>query len=102
MARRLVYLTSAKDDLLSIFQYLARESGSPAVARRFVDRVRHQCRRLASLPGTLGTARPEFRPDIRSSVFRGYVIFFRYLDSRLEIVNVIEGHRDFARHIARD
>ncbi len=25
---------------------------------------------------------------------QGYVIFFRYVDERFEVVNIIEGHRD--------
>ena len=49
-----------------------------------------QCARLASLPGTLGRA----RPDLRSFPFGNYVIFFRYRDDVLEVVNVLEGHRD--------
>lgn len=47
----------------------------------------------------MGRSRPELRPDIRSTPFRGYLIFFRYLPSEtdrdiFEVVNVIEGHRD--------
>jgi plasmid stabilization system protein ParE len=64
------------------------------VGRRFVGELRQKCRTLADLPGTLGRARPELRPDIRSSAFKGYVIFFRYVDERFEVVNIIEGHRD--------
>jgi toxin ParE1/3/4 len=75
---RLVYLASARRDLASILDYITRESGSLAVGRRFVGRLRQQCLKLASLPGRLGRARPELRPDIRSFAFRGYVIFFRY------------------------
>jgi toxin ParE1/3/4 len=92
--RQLVYLTSAHHDLIDILQYITRESGSLAVGRAFVDRIRQQCAKLASLPGTLGRARPELRPDIRSTSFRGYVIFFRYEGDDFEVVNVLEGHRD--------
>ncbi len=42
----------------------------------------------------LGRARPELRPDVRSLPFGNYVIFFRYRDGALEVVNVLEGHRD--------
>lgn len=92
--RQLVYLASAQHDLTDILQYLTRESGSLAVGRAFVDRIRQQCAKLASLPGTLGQARPELRPDIRSTPFRGYVIFFRYEGDDFEVVNVLKGHRD--------
>jgi toxin ParE1/3/4 len=54
---------------------------------------------LATLTGLLGRARPELRSDIRSTPFKSYLIFFRYLPSEsdrdiLEVVNVVESHRD--------
>ena len=93
--RQLVYLSSARQDLRDLLRYLAQESGDRAVARAFVNRLQQQCGRLASLSGTLGRARPELRPDIRSFPFRGYIIFFRYQGETFEVVNVLEGHRDF-------
>jgi plasmid stabilization system protein ParE len=93
--RRLVYLSSARQDFRDILRYLTRESGDRAVARTFVDRLQRQRRKLASLPGTLGRGRPELRPDIRSFPYRGYIVFFRYEADTFEIVNVLEGHRDF-------
>ena len=95
--RRLIYLTAARDDLTGILRYIAAESGSVAVATAFVADIRAHCRKLAHLPGTLGQARPELRPDIRSTPHRGYVVFFRYHGELIEIVNVIERHRDVAR-----
>lgn len=88
-------LPSALADLVSILEYITRESGSIIIGRRFVGELRQKCRLLASLPGTLGRVRPELRSDIRSTHFKGYVIFFRYIDDRFEVVNTLEGHRDF-------
>jgi plasmid stabilization system protein ParE len=51
---RLIYLASARRDLVSIFEHITRESGSVAVGKRFVEQLRQQCAKLASLPGTLG------------------------------------------------
>ena len=42
----------------------------------------------------LGRSRPELRPGLRTFSFQGYLIVLRYVDGILEIVNVIEGHRD--------
>ena len=92
--RRLIYLAAAERDLLSILEYIARESGSAAIGMAFTERLQGQCARLASLPGVLGRSRPELRPDLRSSAFGNYVIFFRYRDDMLEVVNILEGHRD--------
>jgi toxin ParE1/3/4 len=87
-------LPSAQADLVHILEHITRESGHLAIGRRFVGALRQQCRDLAALPGTLGRARPEIRPDIRSYAYKGYVILFRYADDRFEVVNIIEGHRD--------
>jgi toxin ParE1/3/4 len=92
--RRLVYLAAAQRDLLSILEYITRESGSATIGKAFTDRLQGQCAKLASLPGTLGRARPELRSDLRSAAFGNYVIFFRYRGDVLDVVNVLEGHRD--------
>lgn len=92
--RRLIYLASARADLGDILRFVTRESGDMVVGRRFVAALRHRCERLADLPGTLGEARPELRPDLRSIPHNAYVIFFRYQEDRVEIVNVLSGHRD--------
>ena len=100
--RQLVYLASARQDFATILEYITRESGSLAIGQGFVDVLRQQCKRLASLPGTLGRARPELRPDIRSFAFKGYVIFFRYERETFEVVNVLEGHRDVITYFRDD
>ena len=92
--RRLIYLAAAERDLVSILEYITRESGSLAIGRGFTDQLQAHCAKLASLPGTLGRARPELRADIRSSVYKGYVVFFRYREDALEVVDILEGHRD--------
>jgi toxin ParE1/3/4 len=98
---RLRWLASAKTDLLGIHRYITRESQSAAVADRFVAVLRTKCASLAGLKATMGVARPELRPDIRSFPFRGYVIFFRYSENFFEVVNVLEGHRDFDAFFAK-
>jgi plasmid stabilization system protein ParE len=86
----------------AILRYVADQSGNFAVAEAFVRRLRAQCHRLAGLESTIGRARPELRPDIRSFPYRGYVIFFRYLNGRFEVVNILEGHRDVEAHFHSD
>jgi plasmid stabilization system protein ParE len=92
--RQLVYLASARRDLADIFDYIARESGSRVIGRRFIETLRAQCRKMAALPTILGRPRPELRSDIRSAPFKGYTIFFRYEPDTFEVVVVLEGHRD--------
>jgi hypothetical protein len=34
--------------------------------------------------------------DLRSHPYKNYVIFFRYVGDVLEVIHIIEGHRDIA------
>ena len=100
--RRLVFLSAARNDLADILEYVTRESGSLDLGYRFTDLLRQKCRHMAGLPGTLGGSRPELRPELRSYPYKGYVIFFRYLDDAFEVVNVLHASRDIDGHFTRD
>jgi toxin ParE1/3/4 len=95
---KLVYLNSARRDILSILDYTTCETGSLMIAQKLTNAIRDKCKKLASLSGTLGRARPELLPEIRSFPFKSYVIFFRYCANTLEIVNVMHGHRDIEHY----
>ena len=96
--RLLTYTDSARDDVVAITLHIARDSGSRTVAEAFADKIERRCEHLASLPGTHGTPRLELRDDLRSTPCRAYVIFFRYFENRLEIVNVLHASRDIVSH----
>lgn len=72
------FTSDALDNIAEIALYIAQESGSRALAENFTDRLIQKCENLASLPGTMGRARQELRPDVRSFAFKSYAIFFRY------------------------
>ena len=91
---QLRYLAQARDDLIHIKRYIARESGSQSTAVQFTEKIREQCRKLADLPGKMGRLRPELGENLRSYPYGNYVIFFMYNDDCLEIVTILEGHRD--------
>ena len=92
--RRATFLASVRNDLLAILTYIADESGSVAVGDAFVRKLRAKCHKLAALQNTMGRGRPELPAGIRSFPYMGYVIFFRYVGERFEVVNILEGHRD--------
>jgi plasmid stabilization system protein ParE len=98
MSRRLRFSASAQADLNAIAQHIAEQSGDRSTGATFTRKVRARCDKLASLPGILGTARPELGADIRSTPFRGHVIFFRYDGRTFEVINVLDGHRDIDAH----
>jgi toxin ParE1/3/4 len=101
--RRLHYTDDADRNLIEIAIHIATESSSRDIALNFAERLRSKCRQLASLPATLGTARPELRSDIRSTPCQGYVIFFRYkADDVLEVVNILHGSRDTESYFDAD
>lgn len=91
---RLNFTDDALEDIASIAEYIASQSGVAEVAERFVQRIVDRCEHLASLPGTMGRARPELGVDFRSSVFGNHVIFFRYTAEVFDVVRILEGHRD--------
>jgi toxin ParE1/3/4 len=100
------FLDGARDNLVEIAGYVAAAGGNGA-AVRFIGEIIDKCEHLATLTGLLGRSRPELRPDIRSTPFKNYLIFFRYLPSEserdiLEVVNVVESHRDFIAHFGDD
>lgn len=94
MNRRARFLDSAEADFNEIAWWIAEQSRSTEVADAFVDALRERCERFAVLDGSLGTARPELGLDIRSTPYKDYVIFFRYADEVVEIINVLNGRRD--------
>lgn len=96
------YTDVARADIADITLYVATESGSRKTAENFRARLHRKCRHLASLPDRMGRSRPELRPDMRSVAFGSYVIFFRYRSDLLEVVNVLEGHRDIGDYFAGD
>ncbi len=96
---RIVYLTSALRDLDKIANDIATASWSLDVAINFTDKLTDYCEHIADLPGLLGRARHELRPEYRSITFGSYVIFFRYIDGEtpreiMEIIHVVYGARD--------
>ncbi|EBV3600134.1 type II toxin-antitoxin system RelE/ParE family toxin [Salmonella enterica subsp. enterica serovar Virchow] len=90
----LSFTDQALDDLAAIAAYIGDSSGSVGIGERFVGELISKCEALAALGGQLGRARPELRPDMRSIDHKNYVIFFRYRADGMEVVDVLEGHRD--------
>lgn len=93
MSRRLRYARRAKADLDAVWDYVS-EAADPEIADSVIERLRAQCQKLAQLPATLGTTRPELRENIRSTPCMGYIIFFRYRENSVEILNILAAARD--------
>ncbi len=101
MSRTLSYSTDARADLRDLSDFIFDQSGSED-GESFVVQIDQRCRRLVSLDGILGTARPELSEGLRSTPHKGYVTFFRYLGAVLENVNILHGNRDLITHFGGD
>ena len=88
---RLTITESAQADLREIRDYIAKDN--PAAARRVVERLRTQARKLAAMPG-IGRSRKGLRPDLFSFPVGRHVLFYRPQPGGIVLVRVIHGARD--------
>jgi toxin ParE1/3/4 len=96
----------ARQDLVEIFRYYAREAGF-RVAQRFFAQAEATVTRLAQMPG-MGTSYEHDHPALAGiryfpvSRFRNYIIFYRPVADGIEIVRVLHGARDIATILAEE
>ena len=85
----------AREDLLDIWLYIARQN-SEAAADRVFDRIEEACRTLARQP-ELGPARPEIADEARSLIIQRWLALYRLTAYGVQVVRVIDGARDLKR-----
>ena len=91
---RLVLARDARQDLLEIAAYIARESGSDRRGDAFLEAVFATCETLATHP-EMGQLRTEFAAgQYRSFSVGSYVIFFRPTNNGIVVARVLHGSRD--------
>jgi len=78
-------------ELTELADYIAEQSGLPAMALGFVRRIRRRCEAIGDVPGG-GEHPPDLGDGIRLALFeRSAVIIYRIVDEAVEIVNVFYG-----------
>jgi plasmid stabilization system protein ParE len=90
----IVVITSpAEADLQSIGDWIAEDN--PVRALTFVQELRRRCETLIDAPR--GHARvPRYEHlEIRRRVYRDYLIFYRIVGDRIEVLHVLHGSRDY-------
>jgi len=87
---RVTHTRQAREDLLSIWSYIAADS--PAAADRVLDGIDRRCARLGENP-KLGPARPDIASELRYFPVGSYLIFYREVSEGVEIVRVLHGAR---------
>ena len=81
----------AEEDLIAIWQYVARDS--EAAADRLLDRFEARWQQLASFPSS-GAPRDDIAPGIRHLVVGDYLTLYRVGGDAIEILRVLHGHRN--------
>ena len=85
----------AESDLVEIWLYIARESGSMETANRVIDAITERFLFLSSFPFA-GRARDlDFGSRTRSFPVGEYVIVYSIEGANVSILRVIHGRRDF-------
>jgi toxin ParE1/3/4 len=82
----------ARSDLDEIWLYIAQDNLDSA--DKFIQTIVSRFPKLAVMP-LLGRERKELLPRLRSFPVSRYVIFYRPIESGIEIVRVLHGARDF-------
>jgi toxin ParE1/3/4 len=84
----------AEADLVALYEYIASQAGV-VVAGDYIGRMQAACMALATVPER-GTRRDDILPGLRTIGFeRRATIAFRVLRTRVEIVTIAYGGRDF-------
>ena len=82
----------ARDDLLEIWDYIARDS--PDAADRVIGEMRRAMQRLAEMPG-MGHVREDLADEaLRVWPIYSYLIVYRPETRPLQILRVVSGYRD--------
>ncbi len=89
-----VFLTDAAvADLESIGDWIAADS--PAMALAFVDLLRERCLQLGEMPLAFPVV-PRFEKwNVRRRPVGDYLVFYRATGSRVEVLHVLHGARDY-------
>lgn len=85
---------AAEADLTEIWTYIAEDA--PAAADKCIDKIRETIEMLAHNTGA-GRSRDDLTPDMRSFRVGQYLIFYRIVSPRLDILRVLHGARDFRK-----
>jgi toxin ParE1/3/4 len=94
VALKVYFRPQAEDDLSALYEYIASRAGVH-VAGSYIDRIEAACMALATFPER-GTRRNDILPGLRTIGFeRRASIAFRVLKTRVEIVTIAHGGRNF-------
>ncbi|WP_347910005.1 type II toxin-antitoxin system RelE/ParE family toxin [Pseudomonas grandcourensis] len=92
--RQLLFSALARDDLLQVARFIARDN--PERARTFVRELRTQCTGLIEQPN-LGVSRDDCAKGLRMLAHGRYLVFYCLMGDEIKIERVLHSARDIAR-----
>lgn len=90
---RVVLTDAAISDLATIGRYIARDS--PERARTFTEELLDCCQQIAETPKAFPLVPRYESRGIRRRVYRNYLIFYRLVRDRVEVLHVLHGAQDY-------
>ena len=97
---RLRWSEQARQDLLDIGRYIARDNR--VAARRWVERLRERARAAAEAPRS-GRMVPEIgREDLREVLMGNYRIVYTVGKAEIRIMTLFEGHRQLPEGVEEE
>jgi toxin ParE1/3/4 len=101
VALEVYFRPEAEADLVGLYDHIADASGT-RIAAGYIDRIEAACMALADFPER-GTRRDDILRGLRTVGFeRRATIAFRVLRTRVEIVTIAYGGRDFESGLRED
>src|ERR1041384_3703309 len=97
--RRVDFSPRARRELQNIWTYIAHRTLS--AADRLVERIENDATRLAEMPGMGHRRNDVTQRRYRFWRVKPYMIVYRYNDSTLTVLRIIDGARDFRRVFGR-
>lgn len=88
---RYIVSPEASRDLDEISDYFAARNIE--TGEQFVEEFNRKCRNLINFPN-MGRSYQEIITSVRGLPLMGYIIFYRAIDSGIEIIRVVRGERD--------
>lgn len=90
---RVVVTNKAKADLVEIGEFIRQNN--PARAITFVDEILDHCASLADMPLAY-TLIPRYEHHgIRRCAYRDYLVFYRVIEDRVEVIHILHGARNY-------
>ncbi len=91
MSRYVINILASRDlnEIADRFAETNLETGE-----QFFSDFNRKCKQLVAFPNS-GKSYAEIRSDLRGLSLDGYILFYRILEDRIEILRVVSGRRNF-------